>query len=99
MQTPDVTPDLPPRSWRALLALLGRLPQGALSRAFGHIADLYLPPPLRPRVLGAFADGWSPVLRALVLTLVVVPLAVYVFVPLLLSGYVRLTSRLGRGEQ
>ena len=57
MQTPDVTPDLPPRSWRALLALLGRLPQGALSRAFGHIADLYLPAPLRPRVLGAFADA------------------------------------------
>jgi antibiotic biosynthesis monooxygenase (ABM) superfamily enzyme len=50
-------------------------------------------------ILGAFADGWSPVLRALVLTLAVVPLAVYVFVPLLLSGYVRLTSRLGRGEQ
>jgi phosphatidylserine decarboxylase len=55
MNVPDVTPDLPPRSWRAILALLGRLPQGALSRFFGRIADIPLPPPLRRPVLGAFA--------------------------------------------
>lgn len=55
MNVPDVTPDLPPRSWRAILALLGRLPQGALSRSFGRIADLHLPPPLRRPVLGTFA--------------------------------------------
>jgi phosphatidylserine decarboxylase len=52
---PDVTPDLPPRSWRALLRLLGRLPQGALSRSFGRVADVRLPPPLRRPVLGGFA--------------------------------------------
>lgn len=55
MHVPDVTPDLPPRSWRALLRLLGRLPQGALSRSFGRVADVYLPPPLRRPVLGGFA--------------------------------------------
>jgi phosphatidylserine decarboxylase len=54
-QAPDVTPDLPPRSWRALLRLLGRLPQGALSRSFGRVADIHLPPPLRRPVLGGFA--------------------------------------------
>jgi len=36
---------------------------------------------------------WHPVLRALVLTLIVVPLAVYVIVPRVLALYVRLRSR------
>ena len=36
---------------------------------------------------------WHPVLRALVLTLIVVPLAVYVIVPRVLAFYVRLRSR------
>jgi antibiotic biosynthesis monooxygenase (ABM) superfamily enzyme len=36
---------------------------------------------------------WHPVLRALVLTLVVVPLAVYAVVPRLLGLYARLRSR------
>jgi antibiotic biosynthesis monooxygenase (ABM) superfamily enzyme len=35
-------------------------------------------------LLGAFAPGWPPILRALVLTAVVVPTAVYVIVPRLL---------------
>lgn len=52
---PDVSPQLPPTTWRALLALLGRLPQGALSRGFGALADLPLPPRLRRPVLGLFA--------------------------------------------
>ncbi len=52
---PDVTPELPPGRWRATLALLARLPQGALSRTFGRVADLPLPRPLRPVVLGGFA--------------------------------------------
>jgi phosphatidylserine decarboxylase len=52
---PDVTPDLPGLHWRGTLALLQRLPQGALSRAFGTLADLYLPRPMRAPVLGAFA--------------------------------------------
>lgn len=34
-----------------------------------------------------FSDDWHPVLRALVLTLVVVPLAVYLVVPALMRGY------------
>ena len=36
---------------------------------------------------------WHPVLRAFVLTLIVVPLAVYVIVPRVLALYVRLRSR------
>lgn len=35
-------------------------------------------------VMGLFANEWHPVLRALVLTAVVVPLAVYIVVPRLL---------------
>jgi phosphatidylserine decarboxylase len=53
--TPDVTPQLPGRSWRTILALLGTLPQGALSRSFGRVADIPLPRALRRPVLGTFA--------------------------------------------
>lgn len=52
---PDVSPDLPGAGWRGTLALLRRLPQGALSRAFGRLADTRLPRPLRHSVLGGFA--------------------------------------------
>src|SRR5690554_6268739 len=55
MTVPDVSPDVPPRTWRLMLALLGRLPQAALSRSFGRIADVRLPYRLRRPVLGAFA--------------------------------------------
>ena len=41
--------------WRAALGLLRRLPQGAMSRAFGRLADAPIPRGLRPVVLGAFA--------------------------------------------
>jgi phosphatidylserine decarboxylase len=54
---PDVSPQLPSRTWRTILALLTRLPQGALSRSFGRVADLPLPRGLRRPVLGAFARG------------------------------------------
>jgi antibiotic biosynthesis monooxygenase (ABM) superfamily enzyme len=37
-------------------------------------------------VLGLFADSWPPVLRALVLTAFVVPVAVYLLVPRLLRA-------------
>ena len=57
MSAPDVSPELPPRAWRLILALLGRLPQGSLSRAFGGVADVPLPRPLRRPVLGAFATA------------------------------------------
>ncbi len=52
---PDVSPDVPPASWRLVLALLERLPQGALSRAFGRLADVEIPRRLRRPVLGAVA--------------------------------------------
>lgn len=57
MNVPDVSPDLPPRTWRALLALLGRLPQGGLSRLGGQLADTALPRPVRRPVLGLFAKA------------------------------------------
>lgn len=38
-------------------------------------------------------ESWHPVLRAFVLTLVVVPLAVYLVVPQLLRAYARLGAR------
>lgn len=43
-------------------------------------------------VLTLVASDWSPVLRALVLTLVVVPTAVYVIVPRLLLLHSRVTT-------
>jgi len=44
-------------------------------------------------LLGPVSDSWHPILRALVLTAVVVPLAVYVVVPRLLGAYVAFTQR------
>jgi antibiotic biosynthesis monooxygenase (ABM) superfamily enzyme len=38
-------------------------------------------------------EGWHPVLRALVLTLVVVPVAVYLVLPRLFAGYGALVRR------
>jgi phosphatidylserine decarboxylase len=52
---PQVTPDVPNRTWRVLLALLARLPQRGMSRSFGAVADLEIPRSLRPAVLGSFA--------------------------------------------
>ena len=52
---PAVTPDLPSRGWRVVLAALRRLPQGALSRGFGRLADTPLPTKLRRPVLMTFA--------------------------------------------
>lgn len=52
---PDVSPDLPGRGWRVTLAALKRLPQGALSRGFGRVADTPIPGPLRRVILGNFA--------------------------------------------
>lgn len=46
----DVSP-----TWSAVLAALGRLPQGALSRGAGWIADTPLPRAWRRGVLGTFA--------------------------------------------
>lgn len=55
MHRSDPDPDLPGLRWRAALSLLKRLPQGALSRGFGRLADAPIPPALRTAVLGAFA--------------------------------------------
>ena len=41
--------------WRATLAALSRLPQGAMSRGFGAIADTPIPRSLRRAVIGQFA--------------------------------------------
>jgi antibiotic biosynthesis monooxygenase (ABM) superfamily enzyme len=44
-------------------------------------------------VMAPFTEGWHPVLRAFVLTLVVVPLAVYLVVPRLLQAHRAVTQR------
>lgn len=44
--------------------------------------------------IAPFAEHWHPVLRALVLTLVVVPIAVYVVVPQLMRAHGALRRRL-----
>jgi antibiotic biosynthesis monooxygenase (ABM) superfamily enzyme len=44
-------------------------------------------------VVAPLTEGWHPVLRALVLTLVVVPVAVYVVLPRLFAGYSVLLRR------
>jgi phosphatidylserine decarboxylase len=48
-------PDDPGARARAMLGALKRVPQGAFSRAFGMLADVPLPKPLRRPVLGGFA--------------------------------------------
>lgn len=55
MTVPAVTPDIPSRRWRAILALLRRLPKAGLSRSLGRLADVPLPERLRGPVLGTFA--------------------------------------------
>lgn len=44
--------------------------------------------------IAPFASDWNPVLRALVLTLVVVPVAVYVVVPQLIRLYGKVRAKL-----
>jgi phosphatidylserine decarboxylase len=63
MSQPSERPELPARRARALLHVLQRLPQGALSRAFGRMADVRLPRVLRRPVLGAFARAVGVDLR------------------------------------
>lgn len=46
--------------------------------------------------IAPFAEGWHPVLRAFVLTIVVVPLAVYLVVPQLMRAYGALVRRARR---
>ncbi len=44
-------------------------------------------------LMAPFTESWHPVLRAFVLTLVVVPLAVYLVVPRLMRAYAGLRRR------
>ena len=46
--------------------------------------------------IAPFSAEWHPVLRAFVLTLVVVPLAVYVVVPRLLRAYASMRAAMAR---
>jgi phosphatidylserine decarboxylase len=54
-EPPQVSPDLPTPGWRAVLAILGQLPQAGLSRAFGRLAATRIPVPMRRPILGSFA--------------------------------------------
>ncbi|PVE96943.1 hypothetical protein [Microbacterium sp. TPD7012] len=46
--------------------------------------------------IAPFSEGWNPVLRAFVLTIVVVPVAVYLVVPQLMRLYASLQAGIGR---
>lgn len=50
----DLPDDVSP-AWSAVLASLARLPQGALSRGAGRLADMQIPVGMRRAVLSAFA--------------------------------------------
>jgi hypothetical protein len=50
-------------------------------------------------LIGPVSESWHPVLRAFVLTVVVVPLAVYLVVPRLLGAYGALRRRAARRAQ
>ena len=52
----SLSPEIPSRGWRVTLSLMSRLPKGALSRAFGRMADAPLPQRLRRPVLSSFAS-------------------------------------------
>jgi len=49
--------------------------------------------------LSPFSTDWPPVLRALVLTLLVVPTAVYLVVPQLFRAYAALLRRRASGQR
>ncbi len=76
----------PPLRWRLLLAALTRLPQGALSRAAGGLADLPIPRPLRPALLGLFARATGIDLSEAELPLVAYPSVNGLFVRRLKPG-------------
>lgn len=52
---PTDAPDRPTLGWRATLALLERMPQAALSRSLGRLADTPVPRAWRTRVYTTFA--------------------------------------------
>jgi phosphatidylserine decarboxylase len=56
---PDVTPEVPTPTWQLLLALMGRLPERAMSRSFGRLADIPLPHPVRRPILSSFARAFG----------------------------------------
>lgn len=68
---PSATPHMPSVHMRALITWLAIFP--LVSGGMAVIAPL--------------SEDWHPVLRAFALTLVVVPLAVYLVVPRLFQGY------------
>lgn len=49
--------------------------------------------------IAPFASEWNPVLRAFVLSIVVVPIAVYIVVPQLMRTYGAIRTRLARRER
>lgn len=57
MTVPAVSPEIPATKWRVMLTVLRKLPQAGMSRGFGKIADVPIPPALRKTVLGTFASA------------------------------------------
>lgn len=77
MTTTSTAPAVPSVHVRAFLTWIAIFPLVALGMV----------------VIGPVSGDWHPVLRAFVLTLVIVPLAVYVIMPRLLRLYGRIASR------
>lgn len=77
MTTTATAPVVPSVHVRALLTWVAIFPLVALGMV----------------MIGPFSTEWHPVLRAFVLTLVIVPLAVYVIVPRLMGLYLRTAAK------
>ncbi len=75
--TPAAPPRMPSVHIRALITWVAIFPLVTLGLA----------------VLTPFMEQWPLVLRSLVLTAIVVPLAVYLVVPAFLRGWARLSAR------
>ena len=77
MTTTSTTPVIPSVHVRAFITWLTIFPLVALGMT----------------LMAPISIDWHPVLRALVLTVIVVPLAVYLVVPRLLGLYMRMAAR------
>ena len=62
-------------------------------RAFATWITIFPLVALGMTIMATFTETWHPILRAFVLTLIVVPLAVYVIVPRVLALIARIRSK------
>lgn len=102
LTTPEATPAAPPAPAAALpavssVAAATHLPSVHVRAVITWIAIFPLVA-LGMTLMGLFTESWHPVLRSFVLTLIVVPIAVYLVVPGLLRAYGRIRARRARAS-